>query len=507
MLELKTYQKRILDFLGKKREEVTVEDIAKGVKLKKETVNSVCEALRAKELVKVRVMEYKLVELTEEGQRYKQEGLPERRLLSLLSEKCSMSFKEIREEGLSKKELRIGIGWLRRKDLIEVENSLVKLKKSTEELPASFLEGQAIKQIPPQHRIPLSNVDVPQRDQVISRLKRRNLVKIVEKKTKKISLLEKGRKVVENEIKVVKQVSQLSPEMIKTGGWKDAQFSEYDVSLSSYDIFPGKKHPYRQIIDQLRDLLVGMGFQERKGPYVELNFWNCDTLFMPSDHPARDVHDMFHLKKPAHGDVLDKELWENVKQTHIDGWKTESTGWGFWDEELAKKLVLRSQTTPVSTRSLAELSEKNLPVKIFTIDRNFRPDVIDPSHFIEFYQCEGIVVDQDLNFRNLLWYLQKIASELGFESDEVRFKPGYFPFTEPSVEGFVKIPDMGWIEALPGGIFRPEVTKPLGIDVPVLAWGIGIDRLAMKKLEIYDLRKVVFNTNLDMLRKKPNVLL
>jgi phenylalanyl-tRNA synthetase alpha chain len=138
---------------------------------------------------------------------------------------------------------------------------------------------------------------------------------------------------------------------------------------------------------------------------------------------------------------------------------------------------------------MSRLRGEDLPYKMFTIGRNFRPDVIDPKHFIEFYQCEGIVIGEGLTLRHLLAYLREIATALGIE--RIRFKPGYFPMTEPSVEGLTWIRRLGWVETLPGGIFRPELTLPLGIDLPVLAWGVGIDRLALVKLEINDIRMLL----------------
>jgi phenylalanyl-tRNA synthetase alpha chain len=191
-----------------------------------------------------------------------------------------------------------------------------------------------------------------------------------------------------------------------------------------------------------------------------------------------------------------------VEETHKNGWITGSKGWGNWDFELARRLILRSQTTSVSTRTLTKLKRENLPHKMFVIDRVFRPDVIDAKHFIEFDQCEGIVVGEGLTFRHLLGYLKEFALTLGAE--KVMFKPHYFPFTEFSTEMYVYFPDLGWVEAAGSGIFRPEVTMPLGIEVPVLAWGIGLGRLAMLKLKINDIR-YLFAEDIGWLRNKEMV--
>ena len=243
-----------------------------------------------------------------------------------------------------------------------------------------------------------------------------------------------------------------------------------------------------------------MGFEEVTSPPIEVNFWNCDALFMPSDHPARGIHDIFYLKGSVKKEeVAREEEWERIKQTHENGWKTGSTGWGHWDPKLALRLILRSQTTAVSARYLSILKPEDLPKKIFTIDRNYRPDRIDSTHLPEFNQCEGIVVAENVNLRHLIGYIKAIAEAFGIK--EVKFQPAFFPFTEPSVVGYIKHPKLGWIEALPGGIFRPEVVQPLGLKVPVLAWGLGIDRLAMVALDIDDIR-MLFTHNLNWLRNK-----
>ena len=148
---------------------------------------------------------------------------------------------------------------------------------------------------------------------------------------------------------------------------------------------------------------------------------------------------------------------------------------------------------------LSKLKKEDVPYKMFIIDKVFRPDVLDAKHLVEFDQCEGIVVDEGLSFKHLLGYMKEIAIMLGAEN--IKFKPSYFPFTEPSVEAYVKFPKLGWMEIGGAGIFRPEVTKPLGVDVPVLAWGIGIGRLAMMKLGVSDIR-YLYSDNLGWLRNK-----
>ncbi|MEM0083745.1 MAG: phenylalanine--tRNA ligase subunit alpha, partial [Candidatus Nezhaarchaeales archaeon] len=172
--------------------------------------------------------------------------------------------------------------------------------------------------------------------------------------------------------------------------------------------------------------------------------------------------------------------------------------WGYkWSEEQAARLILRSHTTAVSARFLA--GKPKPPVRMFCISKVFRPDVIDATHFIEFTQVDGIYGDKGVNLRSLFGILQDFVKRLGFE--DIKFRPSYFPFTEPSVEGSVYHPKLGWIECLGAGMFRPEVLESLGIDYPVAAWGIGIDRLAMALLQISDIRELC-SRNLKFLRAR-----
>jgi phenylalanyl-tRNA synthetase alpha chain len=343
---------------------------------------------------------------------------------------------------------------------------------------------------------------------LLSRSLTREMKGVKELQEKKPSLCERlfGRKKVEPEVNANKtgEIAQLTPDMIMSGEWKNRTFRKYDVNAPAPRIYAGKKQPFIQFVEDIREKLVGLGFQEMKGPLVETSFWNCDALFIPQDHPAKSLHDIFYLKKPTTGNLPDENLVAKVKATHEGGWVTESSGWGgTWDKEEAKKLVMRSHTTAVSGRKLFEIGDN--PGKYFTIDRNFRLDVIDAQHLMEFYQCEGIVVGENLTLRHLFGFFKEIAKSIGI--NEVRFQPSYFPYTEPSVQCFVKHPKLGWIETMPGGMFRPELLRPLGIEkCQVLAWGLGISRLAMVALGINDIR-MLYSEDLEWLRNKKIVML
>jgi phenylalanyl-tRNA synthetase alpha chain len=439
-----------------------------------------------------------MYKLTSEGNDYLKNGLPEKQLLKSIGDEKPL--KDISELPNSK----IAIGWARRNAWIEIENKTVKLTE---------LGRKAIGE---RTKIEKALDDIEKKgdtdQELIKILLSRNLifetkgdVKEIKQKTSFWQRLmnffykkeDSTRKITESS-----EIAQLTPDLIKTGEWKNKTFRKYDVSAPAPKVYVGKKQPYVQFLEEVRDKLIGMGFEEMKGPLVETSFWNCDALFIPQDHPAKSLHDLFYLKNPSLGKLPDENLLSKVKATHEGGWVTESTGWGgHWEREEGKKLVMRSHTTAVSGRTLYEIGEK--PGKYFTIDKNFRPEAIDAQHLAEFYQCEGIVVGKDLTFRNILGFLKEIAQSMG--TIDVKFKPGFFPYTEPSVEGFVKHPKLGWIEVLPAGLFRPELLRPLGIeDYQVLAWGIGIDRLAMAKLGITDIR-MLFSDDLEWLRNVPLV--
>ncbi|MEM5815139.1 MAG: phenylalanine--tRNA ligase subunit alpha [Candidatus Aenigmatarchaeota archaeon] len=398
--------------------------------------------------------------LTEEGEKYLNNGLPERNLIETLEKmggKAKISDIESEIENFN-----IALLWAKKKGWIELKFNEIVIK----EKPKYFSEEEALRKIK-EGRI--SEVE----ENIIEILIQRKLVE-------KFSFKEL------EELKG-KEIISLTPELIKSGLWKEVKIRKYEANVPPAEIYRGKIHPYTKIINEVREFLVSLGFKEAKGPIVEVNFWNCDALFMPSDHIAREIHDIFFVDGVYK--IERKDLWENVKKIHKEKW-------GYWNEELAKKLILRSQNTAISARELAKAKE--FPLKIFAIERVFRPDVIDSKHFIEFEQCEGIVADENLNFRNLLGYLREIAKIFG--STEVKFKPSYFPFTEPSVEMYVKIEKLGWIETGGAGIFREEVTKPLGVNVPVLAWGLGLGRLAMLRLKIEDIR-YLYSDNLKWLRE------
>lgn len=497
-----------------KSEPIELSQISEEVELSIDAVMWAIKSLEEKGLISVKEEISEDYKLDIEGEYYLRSYFPEQRVVNKLKKfggECS-----VEKLNLSEEERRIGLSWAISLSWLTVEN-----RNGTRVLRLTSKGLLEFKDYPPymllnkiKNSLELSKEDLKLLDQLKNRGK---IIKYVRKKRVFAWLNSKGVEIInllnkilgENKILDLGKkeiVNELTRDIITSGRWNYVYFRPYDVTAPVKILNIGGRHPYREIIDEIREVLIGLGFEEVVSPPIEVNFWNADALFMPSDHPAREIHDVFYLdfKPLTIKEVASKKEWLRVKKTHENGWKTGSSGWGYWNPELALKRVLRSQTTAVSARCLSQLKDKDLPKKIFTIDRNYRPDKIDATHLMEFNQCEGIVVSRDVNFKHLLGFLKTIAEAFGIK--EIKFQPAYFPFTEPSVVGYVKHEKLGWMEALPAGIFRPEVTLPLGIKAPVLAWGLGIDRLAMVTLGIEDIR-LLYSNDLNWLRskKKPSI--
>jgi phenylalanyl-tRNA synthetase alpha chain len=433
-----------------------------------------------------------MYKLTEEGKDYLKDGLPEKQLLIFLENEKPL------DEVAKLIKSPIAIGWARKNKWIAIENGVVRLTEEGKKvLKEKIPEEKALEEVEKKGETEQEMIKV-----LLSRKLIEETKEVIE--VKKPSLWQRilsifHRKSETKHVLKSEEIAQLTPEIIKTGDWKNKNFRRYDVKAPAPKSYAGKKQPYIQFIEDIKERLVGLGFQEMKGPLVETYFWNCDALFMPQDHPARGIHDVLLLKNPNRGELPDENLVAKVKATHEGGWITESIGWGgLWNKEEAMKLILRSHGTAVSARTL--FVNKDTPAKYFMIDRCFRPDVIDAKHLTEFDHCEGIVIGENLTLSHLLGFLKEIAEAIG--AREVKFKPSYFPFTEPSVEMYVNFPKLGWIEAGGAGLMRPEVLKPLGLErSQVLAWGLGIGRLAMIALGIDDIR-MLYSDDLEWLRNK-----
>ncbi|MCA9097812.1 MAG: phenylalanine--tRNA ligase subunit alpha [Planctomycetaceae bacterium] len=320
--------------------------------------------------------------------------------------------------------------------------------------------------------------------------KRTELAKIKSRTRRTLSLTSAGSSVLASGGAVVKQERNLlTSEDLKTGAWKEITLRPYDVTLAAEDVHPAKIHPLRKIIEQTRRAYLEMGFTEVVSPMVESSFWNFDALFQPQDHPARDMQDTFYMDEPNVTDLPeDVELVDRVRRAHEDGGDTGSEGWGYkWSPDRARQIVLRTHTTASTIRALARHPEP--PFKAFCVGWVCRNETMSYKHLPVFHQVDGIVIDENASLASLLGTLETFYKKMGFK--QVKFKPAFYPYTEPSVDVVVYLESRKkWIEMGGSGIFRPEVTEPLGCKHPVLAWGLGMERLAMIRYGLSDIREL-----------------
>jgi len=316
---------------------------------------------------------------------------------------------------------------------------------------------------------------------------------------KTLRLTDAGMDVASSGLELKEEVTQVTDAMIQSGSWKDAEFRKYDVQTFAPAFYPAKKHPLSRLGAEIRRIYTDMGFTEVDEEFVEPAFWDLDVLFVPQDHPARELQDTFYLSKPDRFDLSEEgDLVDRVKAMHENGGDSGSTGWGgTWSREMAEQAMLRTHTTVNSIKYISRHPEG--PAKVFSLSRIFRKESIDATHLPEFTQIEGIVIDENANFDMLISLIKEFYSKMGF--DQIRIRPAYFPYTEPSLELEVFF-NGKWMELGGAGIFRPEVMSLFGVRTPVLAWGFGFERLAMLKWGITDIRDL-YISDIDDLKKSP----
>ncbi len=430
--------------------------------------------------------------LTPRGTAAATSGLPERRFLEAVVRRGGlMTSDQATAEGLSEEEQSAAVGILRRRGLL-AEGFPFRLREPRTEVPNLLPEEVVLKQV--------ANEEEEVDEAILAALERRGLVRTERLSVKRWAASDEGRRLplaAEGEA----LLGSLSVSDLASGAWKGRSFRPYDVRSAVPYVRAPHENPYLEWLEEFADLLVGLGFEETEGPLLETEFWNNDVLFMPQDHPARSIHDAF-WPEGVRGRPPAPDLLARVAAVHegrpIPGEATAlGPGWGGrYDPTIAARPVLRSQTTAESARYLARRPKP--PFRTFSIDRNFRVERVDARHHLEFHQCEGIIGEEGVTLRHLIGVFRELTEAIGVP--ELKIRPSYFPFTEPSIEGYVRHPRMGWMEILPGGMFRPEVLGPLGTEVPVAAWGIGVTRLAMVALGVNDIRDL-FCDDLDLLTR------
>ena len=434
------------------------------------------------------------ISLGPEGRRAAKNGLLESRLWEWIcnGEEGYRTMKELTSSGFDRGETGPGIGILKGLGVGIESGKLVYSdgEKITNEIQSrtNFIELLS------EGNIDSSSLD---RNMISHFSSRSGLLQFEETTMRTWKLTESGTLVDGSSLEENQFIGELTPEILQTDSWMGAEFKPFDVRAPAPTPTGGRRHPMQSLIERIRSVFLEMGFSEIEGDYVQSAGWNMDSLFIPQSHPARTMQDTFYLNDPKQVDIEKHymDLWSKV---HEHGYDTGSKGWGGkFDKEESQKALLRTHTTVNTVRHIAD--NPSQPSRVFGIGRVFRQETIDRTHMPEFHQIEGIIHEPDANLPMLISTLKTFYAKMGYP--DVRVRPAYFPYTEPSAE--VDILWKGeWLELGGSGIFRPEVTEPLGTEWPVCAWGMGLERLAMLILGLDDIRQL-YQPDLERLRKMP----
>jgi phenylalanyl-tRNA synthetase alpha chain len=458
----------------------TASEIAKQANLQYVEAMKALQFLEAKDAIKLNLQKQEIIELDKNGLIYQKQGLPEKIFLNALLD-GPLSLQDLQKKSnLDKNEISISLGLLKKQGFISITKEISLTSPGKEYLNKETPEEKLLSQLPLD-----SKVLIDEQKQTLKLLqKRKEIIKINSKNIYTVSLNELATKLMNTKIDT-NLIDSLTIDLLKTGEWKSKKFRRYDVTASIGQSFTPKRHIVPQALNYVKRLWLDMGFKEMNGNMIESSFWNFDALFTPQDHPGRELQDTFFIDEKSK--LPNKEIVSKVKNAHEFNWKYN------WDEQIAKETVLRTHTTAITAHKLASLKETDLPAKFFSVGKCFRNEALDWTHAFEFNQTEGIVIDPNANFKHLLGYLKNFAKKMGFP--KVRFRPAYFPYTEPSLEGDYYDPKRKkWVEFIAAGMLRPEVVIPLlGKDIPVLAWGPGIDRMITSAYKLTDIRQLYKN--------------
>ena len=446
-----------------------------------------------KEYASVKEDESSKVRLGSEGIRALQEGLLEKRLMDwLTSVEPEQRTMAALSAAFDKSESGPGVGLLRGLGAVIESGTLVFSDQNRAEQEIGH-RMEFIQSIADTHVL----VTDSNKDIVAHFTNRRDLIEVENSITRSWKATQAGLDLNPEDLVQSEQIGELTPDILQGESWRDKEFKPFDIHAPAPIPLGGRPHPLQSLIDRIRAVFLEMGFSEITGNYVQSAGWNMDALFIPQDHPARTMQDTFYLAEPETIDVDEHHLrqWADV---HESGGSTTSQGWGgSFDLNESKKALLRTHTTVNTVRHIADHPSK--PSRVFGVGRVFRQETIDRTHLPEFHQIEGIIHEEKASLPMLITTLRTFYSKMGYS--DVRVRPAYFPYTEPSIE--VEILWRGkWLELGGAGIFRPEVTQPLGTDWPVCAWGMGLERLAMLILGLEDIREL-YQPDLEILSKMP----
>ncbi|WP_337860815.1 phenylalanine--tRNA ligase subunit alpha [Ferroplasma sp.] len=474
--EISLGEYKVLDFINGKK------DVPEGtINIDNERiVSSSISYLESKKLIDVKKISQDILNVTDEGKKYINTGFPEEKLYGFLKEKKILTMEDIKN--YMGDNYKIAIANIAKHGIRPADG---KIALSDANLDDMF-EGQRKK---------LSDIiegKVPDQSTVQEFL-HRGLVSKRKYSIRIININIDGLKVLENYEKN-DYIEILTPELISSGKWKEMQFRPYDLNSRVEPVNGAGLHPLTYLIEKVRKIFLELGFTEMHGHFIEYTGWNMDMLFIPQDHPARDLQDTFYINSKEQMEFENPEILKLVKKVHEHGYG-KYPGWNYkWSEEEARKLILRTHTTVNTIRYL--YGHRDKPQFVFSIEKVFRHESVDWKHLSELYQIEGAAYGSDVNLSTLKWLLREFYSRLGFNN--IRLIPSYYPYTEPSMDVAVDINGKE-VELGGSGIFRPEVTKPLGLKEPVLAFGLGLERLAMLYYNLNDIREI-YNSDLDWLK-------
>lgn len=461
-------QTKLLSFFEKSHF-ISIANTCLKLGISEEELNKSINDLESQGLITVVRTQSVTIKITEEGEKNLENGFPEEILLKKLYGKTA----KISEVD------NIAVIWAKKNGWVKISDGIVSLSDTADVKDYKhrvLLEKiKALKNNKEIQNLINRNIDT------IKELEKRKLIKVKEnKEIESIEITEKGSNESGGE-----EISQLTRIMIKEKLWEGKKFKSYSI-YEKTKLYNARMHPVHKFLNKIRSIWIGMGFKEMRGPIIESAFWNFDALFSPQDHPTREMQDTFFLSNPKEIDINDLELLNNVKKMHVKGWQ------GRWSADLAKQALLRTHSTNVSVHHIMKFgNESDYPIKLFSIGKVFRNESIDYKHLAELFQCDGIIIGESLNLSNLMHIIKIFFHELGFE---VKFKPSYFPFVEPGMEiSYYDEKHRDTIELGGSGIIRNEITKAMGTNKKVLAWGIGIDRLMFNSLNLDSLSTLYKN--------------
>lgn len=506
--QLHPIEKSLLKTLAS-NQPISVENLSRLTSLSMDQVRRGIEWLKFKNLISIEDKSTVKISLGKYGQDAIENGLPERRLVEMVKQGFNTMrklwnarvFKEDNEVTVAFRHAVHINKWLAQQSQKGEEANLV-LLPACDELSSEEILLKKINALSAISQDQVSNLTQEELG-AFNSLKKRHYIIEQKEKASEIILSDKGKQLLahqglNNERSELEtedqQQHQLTSQLITSGRWKHVKFSPLDVEAPAPSVHAGKKHPLQNLVDEIKEVFVGMGFSEIEGPLIQPSFWNFDVLFTPQDHPAREMQDTFYVHQIRQTMLTeDQQYIDNVSSVHRKGWQYE------WDPEEAKRTVLRTHTTPITIKYLSD--NKLQDARVFTVGRVFRNEKTSYKHLVEFNQIEGIVTGSSVNLRDLMGLQTEFYSKLGIK--KVKFWPTFFPYTEPSLQSMVYNETLDkWVELFGMGIFRPEVTEPLGIINPVLAWGGGIERIAMLRFGLNDVRELYANS-LGWLRSVP----